>query len=220
MSILVCGIASIVIFSFAAFVGGVGTLAAARARAQLAADAAALAAVSESAPGGGSRHEAAAAAFAEANGAELVECRCEPGLTYAQVAVAVDGVIARARAELDPSAIGPAPLSKQEGLHPVLRRAVDRLVGASGGRVWVDSGFRSLAKQTLLWQRALERYGTPEIADDWVARPGTSLHERGLAVDLGGELDLAVRLIDDLGLPLWRPMSWEPWHFELVGSRG
>jgi hypothetical protein len=105
------------------------------------------------------------------------------------------------------------------GLQPALRLAVDRLIAASNGRVYVESGIRSTARQTELWNEALAKYGDPEIADNWVARPGTSNHESGLAVDLGGDLGLAVRLVDDLGLPLWRPMSWEPWHFELAGSR-
>ncbi|MEA2485709.1 MAG: D-alanyl-D-alanine carboxypeptidase, partial [Actinomycetota bacterium] len=59
-----------------------------------------------------------------------------------------------------------------------------------------------------------------EAADDWVAPPGGSMHERGLAVDLGGDLQLAVRIVAQLHLPLWRPLMNEPWHFELIGSRG
>lgn len=106
------------------------------------------------------------------------------------------------------------------GLHPALSEAVGRLVAASQGRVWVVSGFRDSARQYQLWVAALEKYGDPEVADNWVAPPGSSYHERGLAVDLGGDLALAARLVQELGLPLWRPMSWEPWHFELVGSRG
>jgi hypothetical protein len=45
------------------------------------------------------------------------------------------------------------------------------------------------------------------------------MHERGLAVDLGGDLALAADLIDELALPLWRPLANEPWHFELRGAR-
>jgi hypothetical protein len=65
----------------------------------------------------------------------------------------------------------------------------------------------------------LERYGDAEAADDWVARPGTSMHERGLAVDLGGDLVLAESLIIELGLPIHSPLPNEPWHFELLGGR-
>jgi hypothetical protein len=70
-----------------------------------------------------------------------------------------------------------------------------------------------------LWAEALVKYRDPEVADDWVARPGRSLHEKGLAVDLGGDLELAVSLIARLGLPLHRPLPNEEWHFELTGSR-
>jgi hypothetical protein len=45
------------------------------------------------------------------------------------------------------------------------------------------------------------------------------MHERGLAVDLGGDTGLAARLVADLGLSLYRPLPHEPWHFELVGTR-
>ena len=112
------------------------------------------------------------------------------------------------------------PASSITGLHPALEEAVGRLLSASGGRVYLVSGFRDHQRQYELWVQALQRYGDPEIADNWVAPPGSSYHERGLAVDLGGDLALAARLVQQLGLPLWRPMSWEPWHFELSGSRG
>jgi hypothetical protein len=85
--------------------------------------------------------------------------------------------------------------------------------------VRVLSGFRSRAQQSVLWADALATYGDPELADDWVAPPGFSMHERGLAVDLGGDLDLARRLIGELGLPLVQPLSHEPGHYELAGSR-
>jgi hypothetical protein len=113
-----------------------------------------------------------------------------------------------------------APSSTLAGLHPTMAAAVQRLLEAAGGRVWLVSGYRDPARQYELWLSALNRYGDPEIADNWVARPGHSMHEHGLAVDLSGDLAYAVRLIEELGLPLWRPMSWEPWHFELSGSRG
>lgn len=106
------------------------------------------------------------------------------------------------------------------GLHPALADAVSKLIAASGGRIWIVSGYRDSAHQYRLWMEALEKYGDPDIADNWVAPPGRSNHERGLAVDLGGDLTLAVQLVQELGLPLWRPMSWEPWHFEIAGSRG
>jgi secretion/DNA translocation related TadE-like protein len=195
-----------------------------RARAQTAADAAALAAAYESGPYGNADPEYRAREYARRNGARLTDCDCVPGATEMEVEVDFDGFTARARAVIELDKLAPALLSNgsttTSGLQPALRLAVDRLIAASNGRVYIESGIRSTARQTELWNEALAKYGDPEIADNWVARPGTSNHETGLAVDLGGDLGLAVRLVDDLGLPLWRPMSWEPWHFELTGSRG
>ena len=195
-----------------------------RARAQTAADAAALAAVYESGPYGSADPEQQARTYAHLNDARLTDCDCVPGATEMEVEVVLDGFRARARAVIELDKLAPASMStgstRTPGLQPALKLAVDQLIAASNGRVYIESGLRSTARQTELWNEAVAKYGDPEIADNWVARPGTSNHESGLAVDLGGDLELAVRLVDDLGLPLWRPMSWEPWHFELTGSRG
>ncbi len=202
--------------SLTGFFVDIADAAATKMRAQTAADAAALAAVAESGPYGAGAHEREAARFAAANGARLVECRCEPGATAVQVRVTLDGVVAEARAIFDPEALMPLDLAYAgEGLHPVLERAVDDLVRAARGAVHVVSGRRSTERQSVLWADALARYGDPEVADDWVARPGTSMHERGLAVDLGGDVELAAEIAAQLGLPLHRPLPNEPWHFEL-----
>lgn len=190
-------------------------------RAQTAADAAALAAMAESAPGGGGDPTATAETYAELNGARLVDCLCELGDTAMQATVYVDGAVATARAVLDPSALAPLVSAFDvRGLDPRLDRAITALVEAGRGAIRVNSGWRSTAEQSVLWSEALVKYGSPEAADDWVAPPGSSMHERGLAVDLGGDIGLAARLVESLELPLWRPLSHEPWHFELVGSRG
>jgi hypothetical protein len=194
----------------------IGALSSLASRAQLAADAAALAAVAESAPYGSSEPTTAARSFARANGARLLECVCDPATGVAQVEVAVGEAVASARAVLDAEALAPASLAVDAvGLHPALADAVRVLVRESAGAVRLVSGWRSFEEQRALWNEALTRYGTAEAADDWVAPPGTSAHERGVAVDLGGDLTRAVRLINELGLPLHRPLSHEPWHFEL-----
>ncbi|MEA2434022.1 MAG: zinc D-Ala-D-Ala carboxypeptidase [Actinomycetota bacterium] len=189
-----------------------------RTRAQLAADSAALAAVAESAPYGSGDVEGVARSFATANGANLAECLCSPGSTAVQVEVSMDGMTARARAVVDPSLLMQGVTAfDARGLDPRLELAVDELVAAARGQVRLVSGWRSYEQQAALWRAALEKYGSPELADDWVARPGTSMHERGLAVDLGGDIGLALQLIKQLGLPLRRTLSNEPWHFELNG---
>ena len=198
----------------------VGRAASLDARAQLAADATALAAVAEMGPGGSGRPVPTARRYAALNHARLVRCICVPGTGAVQVTVVVDGAAARARAEIEPSLLRPRQVfDGVAGLHPALRTAVSRLVEAGRGSVHVISGLRSEAQQSRLWADALATYGDPEVADDWVAPPGHSMHERGLAVDLGGDLALARRLIEELGLPLWQPLPHEPGHYELDLSR-
>lgn len=192
-----------------------------RTRAQTAADAAALAAVYESGPYGSAEPERVARDYARLNGARLMECDCIAGASEMEVEVAIEGFTARARAvievdKLAPASTAPAGSDTTKGLDGRLRRAVDELISESGGRVHLVSGHRSLAHQTELWHEALAKYGDPEIADDWVARPGTSNHEHGIAVDLGGDIELALAIVARLDLPLHRPMTWEPWHFELL----
>jgi hypothetical protein len=219
VSLIVAAVAVVLSVLLGTFVAELGIAGSAKARAQLAADSAALAAAAESGPYGSGRPGRTARRYAEANDASLIECRCVPGATAVQVSVATDGVIAEARAVFDPTMLGPAALDGDAGLHPALRKAVDRLIAASNGSIQLVSGYRSHDHQQRLWNEALARYGSAEAADDWVAPPGHSMHEKGLAVDLGGNLSLAVELVQRLDLPLYRPMAHEPWHFELIGSR-
>jgi hypothetical protein len=218
VSVLALCLSVLLTLGLSGYVTRIGERNALRVRAQIAADSAALAAVAESAPYGSGDVEGEARSFAVSNGARLVDCLCRGGGSAVQVAVEISGVRASARAVLDPLLLMPASMGFPKGMDPRLELAVGQLVAAARGRLRVISGWRSSDQQTELWQEALHDYGSPESADDWVARPGTSMHERGLAVDLGGDLDLAVELIDRLGLPLRRTLLNEPWHFELVGS--
>lgn len=219
MTVLVAALSLLLTMTLGTRIADVSDTTTARTRAQGAADAAALAAVAEGMHYGRGGYEHVASIYARSNGAELIDCICVAGSYRVEVTVQLDGVRATAAAELDPSALRPDWTASVEGLHPRLREAVDVLVVASDGAVRLVSGYRSAERQALLWSRALARYGDPEVADDWVARPGASMHERGLAVDLGGDLDRAVQLIDELDLPMYRPLQHEPWHFELLGSR-
>lgn len=199
------------------YVDAVSDAAEAKVHSQTAADAAALAAVWESGPYGGGDPRAAATRFAHLNGGELIECDCERGDIEMEVIVTHDEVVASARALLDVELLQPlSPSFYAGGLDARLAWAVERLVAAAGGAIKVTSGWRSPQRQSALWEQAIQEHGSPEAADDWVARPGSSMHERGLAVDVSGDLELAARLTRELELPLHRPMSWEPWHFELV----
>ncbi|MGI8709340.1 MAG: D-alanyl-D-alanine carboxypeptidase family protein [Actinomycetota bacterium] len=220
MTLLVAGLSLSLSMLLGVFFIDLGAASTARARAQAAADATALAAVAEVSPYGTGRQEAIARAYAEHNGGRLVECRCVVGSTAVQVSVAVDGVEATARATFDPAMLSPGSFAFDgRGLHARLAAAVERLIEATRASVYVSSGYRSPVEQAKLWSEAVRRYGSPEAADDWVAPPGSSMHERGLAVDLVGDIPFAARMIETLGLPMYRPLSNEPWHFELAGSR-
>lgn len=94
---------------------------------------------------------------------------------------------------------------------------MNALIAASGGRIRIVSHTRSHAQQQALWNDALKKYGSPEAARKWVAPPGHSNHERGLAVDLGGDIALAHKLAPQFGLEF--PMAWEDWHAEPAGLR-
>ena len=220
MTVIAGGIGTVLAILFAGFLGDLGSASSLRARAQAAADAAALAAVAEAGPYGNAEPEREARIYAGRNGAVLVECRCATGATAVQVEVEFEGVRAQARAVIDATLFVPGLLGSGSGhMHPLLADAVSRLVAVSKGAVQVVSDARSTAEQARLWADALTHYGSAEEADDWVAPPGHSMHERGLAVDLSGNIGLAVSLIAEHRLPLWRPLDNEPWHFELTGSR-
>ena len=221
MTLVIVGMSLLLMITGARYSVSLGERFSQRERARAAADAAALGAVAEAAPYGHNDQEAKARELALANGARLVDCVCRPGAEAVQVTVAVGDVEASARAVLDPTRFAPLSIAyRPQGLHPELRDAVDRLLVAGRGNIRVVSGWRSPDAQRVLWTEALARYGDPEVADDHVAPPGTSLHEVGLAVDLGGDVELAAELATSLGLPLHRPLGHEPWHFELLGSRG
>lgn len=104
-----------------------------------------------------------------------------------------------------------------EGMDPDFAAKLQGLVNASQGKVWINSGYRSVERQTQLYNDAIKKYGSPEAARKWVAPPGHSNHNKGLAADLGGDMTLAHRLASQFGLVF--PMGWEPWHIEPPNAR-
>lgn len=116
----------------------------------------------------------------------------------------------------DTPAPAPAATSIEGGGSDFYDR-VNALIAASGGRLSIRSGRRSNAEQQKLWEGALKKYGSVSAARKWVAPPGRSNHEKGLAADLGGDLALAHKLAPQFGLTF--PMPWEDWHIEPAGLR-
>jgi len=173
-----------------------------RAQARTAADAAALAGAVEG--------QQAAEDVAEANGARL-ESFSQVG-AVAQVTVSLGDARATARAEaLAP--IGDGGSGGQQGLAPAMRAAIARAEQLLGRPIPITSGWRSRAEQEALWRN---RGSNPYP----VARPGTSLHERGLAIDVPLEFVPTLRAVAArVGLCWPLPLS-DPIHFELCPLRG
>jgi hypothetical protein len=179
-----------------------------RARARTAADAAALA--------GAADGDQTARQIAEANGADLVELERTGDQVVVQVRVGEVEAYARARATRRPGAFGAGgPASgaggRRAGLDPTMLAALARADGLLGRPVAVASGLRTHAQQAALWER---RATNPYP----VARPGTSDHERGLAIDVPrGEVDDLLRVASAAGLCQPLPAR-DPIHFIVCGA--
>lgn len=179
--------------------GRLGGAAADVARARTAADAAALA--------GAADGEDAAQRLASDNDGELVAFRRDGA--EVEVRVSVGRATATARAVAEGVGSFGAAVGSMAGLAPEVQAALDeaaRLLGVPA--VPITSGWRSTAAQAALYaNRAANPYP--------VARPGTSAHERGTAVDVprafADRLD-AVSARTGLCRP-WP--ETDPVHFEL-----
>jgi LAS superfamily LD-carboxypeptidase LdcB len=113
------------------------------------------------------------------------------------------------------AAVDPGVARLDARLREALRAATAE-AEAQGIDIVVNSGWRSRAHQARLFEEAVAEHGSEAAAAAWVARPGTSVHEAGLAVDVGpwAAIDWLVRHGADHGLcPVY---ANEPWHFELV----
>jgi D-alanyl-D-alanine carboxypeptidase len=178
-----------------------------RARARTAADAAALA--------GAADGELTAREVAGANGAELVEIERNGDEVVVQVRVGEVEAYARARATRPP-AVGPGGAAggaggRRAGLAPAMLAALARADGLLGRPVTVVSGLRTRSQQAALWER---RASNPYP----VAPPGTSDHERGLAIDVPrAEVEELRRVAHQAGLCQPLPAS-DPIHFVVCGA--
>jgi hypothetical protein len=189
-----------------------------RTQARTAADAAALAGAAS-----GSRRDAGR--LASANGAELVGFAQRGDRVVVEVRVGDMTAHASARATggaggrgaFDAtgggggSALGSAGGGDRAGLAPAMAAALAKADALLGRRVPVASGLRTRAEQEALWaRRATNPYP--------VARPGTSDHERGMAVDVPrGFVDELLSVAAAVGLCHPLPRT-DPVHFEVCGG--
>jgi hypothetical protein len=204
---LAAAMAGIVVVALVGLVP-VGRVLVERARAQTAADAAALA--------GAAAGEGPARDLAADNGGELLVYERSGDEVTVRVRVGGAGAWARARATgrsvESAGGSGPAtPLSgsgDRAGLAPAMLAALARVDALLGRPVPVVSGLRTRAEQRALWDR---RHANPYP----VARPGTSDHERGLAVDVARSAVPDVVAVADRG-GLCQPLpDTDPVHFVL-----
>lgn len=93
-------------------------------------------------------------------------------------------------------------------------------IEASGGRIGVGSGYRSVEEQASLYADAVAKYGEEE-AGWYVAPPGNSNHNHGVAADLSYLTDDATEWAhaNAYRFGLTFPMDWEDWHIEPIGVR-
>jgi len=101
-------------------------------------------------------------------------------------------------------------------LHPTLRaisRNLPSVARGLGFSARITSGYRSTKKQAQLYQRYLQG-----LQPYPVAPPGTSDHERGLALDVvSTDPDQLVSLLTSVGL-FWAGPA-DPVHFSLVAPQ-
>lgn len=164
-----------------------------RVRARTAADAAALAAAIDG-PAAGQR-------LATANGAASATIVIDGTDAHASVQLGAVEAQARAEHQLVPGAAG---------LAPAMAAAIARAEQLLGQPVPIVSGFRSPEEQQALWDnRASNPYP--------VAAPGTSMHERGLAIDVPAAfVPILLGVASQVGLCQPLPAT-DPIHFVFCG---
>ncbi len=117
-----------------------------------------------------------------------------------------------------------APAGRLAGEQASFVEPLERLItdaASHGLTIGIASGFRTAERQAQLFAEAVAKYGSEAEARKWVAPPGSSMHNKGLAADLSGSpeaLAYAHQHAAEFGLTF--PMGNEPWHIEPTGARG
>ena len=120
-------------------------------------------------------------------------------------------------------------VSGTQGLTADFSRRLTQMIldaRAQGIDLGVGSGYRSYEIQKRLWEQALKKYGSPEKARKWVAPPGGSFHNKGLAVDLNSNGQFLGKEANSKATEwahanakkygLHFRMGHEPWHIEPI----
>jgi len=111
-------------------------------------------------------------------------------------------------------------VSGDNDIHEFFAERLNNLAKAYGKPLSINSGYRSDQEQMRLineW-RAKNPGKSEEERRKWVADPGRSNHAVGIAADISGWIQsLPDSELEKFGL--YRPMSWEPWHFEPIETK-
>ena len=102
-------------------------------------------------------------------------------------------------------------------------KAAQAAAKKDGQALYIASGFRSLARQKVLFAQAVRKYGSATEASKWVAPPLISHHPWGVAIDVNYP-DEAVGAgwleVNGSKFGLCRVFENEWWHFEPVIAPG
>jgi hypothetical protein len=123
------------------------------------------------------------------------------------------------RGETHPSALVPQFKARYEAAKAAAKK--------KGHTLAVTSGYRSLERQEMLYQRAIKRHGSAEEASKWVLPPEKSNHPWGIAIDInygvgGTKGKKAAAWLEKNGYlyGLCRRYENEWWHFEPLVAPG
>jgi LAS superfamily LD-carboxypeptidase LdcB len=109
-----------------------------------------------------------------------------------------------------------APKKLNETLE-VRFKAAQAAAKSEGISLSITSGYRTLNRQTFLFNQAIRKYGSYMAAAKWVAPPEISHHPMGLAMDINYPKDPeSVKWLEVNGYKfgLCRTFKNEWWHFE------
>jgi D-alanyl-D-alanine dipeptidase len=96
-------------------------------------------------------------------------------------------------------------------------RAAQGIAAKEGVTLQITSGYRTLDRQTFLFNQAVRKYGSYRAAAKWVAPPEISHHPLGLAIDVNypkGPESAKWLEINGYKFGLCRIFKNEWWHFE------
>lgn len=111
-------------------------------------------------------------------------------------------------------------------IHPLLQNrfaAASAAAALEGVDLYITSGFRTQARQEILYANAVKKYGNETEAAKWVLPAHFSHHPQGLAIDVNYPKEpRGAKWLEDNGarFGLCRVYDNEWWHFEGVIAPG